>query len=342
MFMLASSYIDRKTRQPAHAVIGYWLSEKYDGQRVQWDPVRHQLLSRNGNVVNAPDWFLSPLKACPLAIDGELYLGRGNWDLTGLFRAKTPDSNMWQRVRFMMFDIADSKLGTYVQRRAILANWILVHWTTPAIPDMENSVKPEEEPVDMSVSSSEASSSASQDEASELDLIESGITVGPYYLIPIERVTSSKQVDERFKEIVAAGGEGLMLNAPQGLYTGSRSTAILKYKQVYDDQCLIVGYKPGNGKYTGLLGSFKVVPIEDGVPDYRREFGLSGMTDVVRRTYMTSHPLGTVLNYSYIELTKAGIPKNPVYLGICQRQVLAQSSARTAGVPVVKAQAMST
>ena len=54
----------------------YWVSEKLDGVRAYWNGSR--LLSRNGNVFPAPDWFVADFPKVPL--DGELWGGRGTFD----------------------------------------------------------------------------------------------------------------------------------------------------------------------------------------------------------------------------------------------------------------------
>ena len=48
---------------------GFWISEKYDGVRAYWDGA--QLLTRAGNRIAAPDWFIAPLPR--EALDGELW-----------------------------------------------------------------------------------------------------------------------------------------------------------------------------------------------------------------------------------------------------------------------------
>ena len=54
----------------------YLISEKYDGVRAIWDG--KQLITRQGNAINAPAWFTKNLPK--IAMDGELWLGRGQFD----------------------------------------------------------------------------------------------------------------------------------------------------------------------------------------------------------------------------------------------------------------------
>lgn len=68
--MLANVY--RADIDPAD----YWVSEKYDGIRGYWDGV--QLLTRGGNRIHAPQWFVAGWPRT--ALDGELWIGRGQFE----------------------------------------------------------------------------------------------------------------------------------------------------------------------------------------------------------------------------------------------------------------------
>src|SRR5690606_21783695 len=79
----------------------YWVSEKLDGVRAYWNG--KQLVSRQGNVFNAPDWFISGFPVTPL--DGELWGGRGTFEeVSGTVRQLTPDDSQWRKLRYMVFD----------------------------------------------------------------------------------------------------------------------------------------------------------------------------------------------------------------------------------------------
>ena len=82
----------------------YWVSEKLDGVRGYWNG--SQLLSRKGNVLHAPRWFIDVLPDVPL--DGELWLGRGRFEqLSGIVRRRLPE-DYWREVKFMIFDLPGS------------------------------------------------------------------------------------------------------------------------------------------------------------------------------------------------------------------------------------------
>jgi DNA ligase-1 len=95
---------------------GWWMSEKYDGLRGFWDG--RQLWSRKGKLIHAPDYFLAALPR-DIALDGELWIGRGQFEeTTSTVLADTPDDR-WKRVRFMVFDAPKAK-GTFEQRMQFL------------------------------------------------------------------------------------------------------------------------------------------------------------------------------------------------------------------------------
>jgi hypothetical protein len=43
-------------------------------------------------------------------------------------------------------------------------------------------------------------------------------------------------------------------------------------------------------------------------------FYVSGMDDCIRKTYKTSHPIGTIITITFNEKTDDGIPRFPRYL----------------------------
>jgi DNA ligase-1 len=90
----------------------YWVSEKLDGVRANWDG--KNLRFRSGNPVPAPQWFIDALPGQPL--DGELWLGRGSFDqLSAIVRRQVPVEAEWQRVRYMIFELPDAP-GSFTER----------------------------------------------------------------------------------------------------------------------------------------------------------------------------------------------------------------------------------
>ncbi len=90
----------------------YWVSEKLDGVRANWDG--KNLRFRSGNPVPAPQWFIDALPGQPL--DGELWLGRGSFDqLSAIVRRQVPVEAEWQRVRYMIFELPNAP-GSFTER----------------------------------------------------------------------------------------------------------------------------------------------------------------------------------------------------------------------------------
>ena len=100
--LLAQAYKDNIPVQD------YLISEKLDGVRVWWNG--KQLISRGGNVYNAPPWFTADFPE--VALDGELWMGRGTFeDLSAAVRRLQPMDSEWRRIRFMVLDLPGSDAG---------------------------------------------------------------------------------------------------------------------------------------------------------------------------------------------------------------------------------------
>jgi DNA ligase-1 len=90
---------------------GWWVSEKLDGVRAYWDGSR--LITRLGNEIRAPDWFVTGLPAFPL--DGELFLGRKSFQRTVAIVRRQDRSDHWKQIRFVIFD-APAHAGPFEER----------------------------------------------------------------------------------------------------------------------------------------------------------------------------------------------------------------------------------
>ena len=115
------------------------------------------------------------------------------------------------------------------------------------------------------------------------------------------RLDNARELDARLKQVVAAGGEGLMLHRGNALYRTGRSEDLLKYKPYEDAEARVIGHAPGKGKYTGMLGAL-LVRMPDG-----RQFRLgSGFSDLQRGD---PPPVGSLVTYRYNGLTSKGLPR---------------------------------
>jgi DNA ligase-1 len=110
--MLANVY------HPGVQLADYWVSEKYDGVRGFWDG--QKLLTRGGQLINAPAWFTANWPATPM--DGELWAGRGQFQkAASTVRQQTPDDADWRGMRFMVFDLPGEP-GTFTERLSSLSS----------------------------------------------------------------------------------------------------------------------------------------------------------------------------------------------------------------------------
>ena len=122
------------------------------------------------------------------------------------------------------------------------------------------------------------------------------------------RLANSTELDARLKQVVASGGEGLMLHHRNARYRVGRSDDLLKYKLHEDAEARVVAHAPGKGKYTGMLGAL-VLQQADG-----RQFRLgSGFTDAQRSA---PPPVGSLVTYRYNGLTSKGLPRFARFLRI--------------------------
>ena len=84
----------------------YWVSEKYDGVRAYWNG--KNLISRQGNIFHAPEWFVQALPEEPL--DGELWAGRGKFEqVSGTVRHQTANNAEWKKIKYKVFDLPNNK-----------------------------------------------------------------------------------------------------------------------------------------------------------------------------------------------------------------------------------------
>ncbi len=102
-------------------------------------------------------------------------------------------------------------------------------------------------------------------------------------------------------EVVADGGEGLMLRRGGSLHTVGRSDDLLKVKRFDDAEAVVVAHLPGSGKYQGMLGSIQVERADG--RRFRIGTGFSG--DQRRHP----PPVGATVTYKFYGYTSTGLPR---------------------------------
>jgi DNA ligase-1 len=96
---------------------GWLVSEKLDGVRALWDG--HSLAFRSGLPIAAPAWFVDALPK-GLALDGELWIGRGRFEaLSGAVRKAVPVDAEWRALSYQLFDLPGAP-GPFSERAARL------------------------------------------------------------------------------------------------------------------------------------------------------------------------------------------------------------------------------
>jgi len=246
--LLAKTYTDEIN------ITDYWVSEKLDGVRAYWDGER--LTSRQGNVFQAPSWFVADFPANKL--DGELWIARGAFeDTISTVKKHKPVDQEWLRVRYMVFELPEAA-GTFTQRLEKLKT-LVAH-------------------------------------SSYLQLIKQ------------YRSPSLSALQSSLDEVVAAGGEGLMLHHADSLYRTGRSDVLLKVKKHQDAEAVVVGYLPGKGKHLGRLGALLLE-----MPNGKRFRLGGGFTDEQRDK---PPAVGSLVTYKYYGFTQRGIPKFASFLRV--------------------------
>lgn len=227
----------------------YWVSEKLDGVRAYWDG--KQLISRGGNIIQAPAWFTADFPPRPL--DGELWLARQQFaQILSTVSKQQPVSSEWQQLAYYIFELPQAE-GTFTERIRMMQ--LLVQ--------QQNS---------------------------------------PYLqVVPQFRVADRATLLATLAQLEQAGAEGLMLHHQDAHYKTGRSADLLKLKTYQDAEATVIGYRPGRGKYQGMVGAL-IVRTPEGL-----EFAIgSGLTDALRQT---PPAIGSEITYRYNGYTSKGIPR---------------------------------
>jgi DNA ligase 1 len=108
--------------------------------------------------------------------------------------------------------------------------------------------------------------------------------------------------------IEEAGGEGLMLRKPASRYESGRSFTLLKVKTFHDAEARVIGHLPGTGKHKGRLGALSVE-----LPNGAKFSVGTGFSDREREN---PPPIGSIIMFSYQELSDGGIPRFPAFVRV--------------------------
>lgn len=120
------------------------------------------------------------------------------------------------------------------------------------------------------------------------------------------KVKDKKHLEEFLKSIEQKGGEGVVVRDGSLKYYTGRDNNSLKVKSYNDEECEVVGYKKGQGKYRGLVGSIvckmdnkQIINIGSGLTNEQRE---------------KPPKIGAIITFKYYGSTSKGKPRFPVFL----------------------------
>jgi len=289
--------------------VGWYVSEKYDGIRGIWDGRR--FVSRAGKVFSyVPRWFQAIMPP-NVALDGEIWLAREAESKISSISNMKPGSKrsrenieaIWAGqsseaeysdlgpVNFKIFDIVQDHetnlRGIPYEERFAIAQRIVRErckcW--PSI--VKSSLWP----------------------------FQRANTCCPISTVNSELVTNAEDLVNFKNSLIAQGAEGIVLRAPGSLYETKRSKLSIKMKKSADGECKVLGYEAGTGRISGLVGAIQCQLCENGrLTGTRFNIG-TGFDDSQRDPdwMETNIPIGSILTFSYMNLTSDGVPRHPVF-----------------------------
>ena len=149
----AKPQLQHATKYYENAVItDYWVSEKLDGVRGYW--TGEKLLTRKGNNLNPPAWFIEHWPK--MAMGGELWSDRGQFEqISACVRRKKSNGSCWKKLKLMLFDLphqpgdfnhrislmkqvvknSNSTHLAMVEQKKVVSNTDLLVWLTEVVED---------------------------------------------------------------------------------------------------------------------------------------------------------------------------------------------------------------
>jgi DNA ligase-1 len=123
-----------------------------------------------------------------------------------------------------------------------------------------------------------------------------------------ERCKNLDALRAELSRIEGLGGEGLMLRQPGSKYVAGRSSTLLKVKTFHDAEATVIGHQAGAGRHKGRLGAL-LVRLPDGT-----DFAIgTGFSDREREN---PPAIGATVTFRYQELSEAGVPRFPSWVGV--------------------------
>ena len=123
-----------------------------------------------------------------------------------------------------------------------------------------------------------------------------------------QNIQSKEHLESFLKSVEKKGGEGVVARDPNAPYINTRTSRALKIKSFLDDECEVMGYTKGKGKYAGHVGALKC-KLKNGTAF---KIG-SGLSDKER---VNPPAIGDVVTFKYKELTKYKKPRFPTFVRV--------------------------
>jgi DNA ligase-1 len=121
-------------------------------------------------------------------------------------------------------------------------------------------------------------------------------------------VADRAALQARLRDVVDAGGEGLVLHRAEALYATGRQAALLKLKPLHDAEAVVVAHLPGRGKHAGRLGALRVRTPEGS------EFQIgTGFSDAQREQ---PPRIGATVTYTHRGVTAGEVPRFASFLRV--------------------------
>ncbi len=135
----------------------------------------------------------------------------------------------------------------------------------------------------------------------QLDKIISQLKLQHVHYVKQRPIQNSSALMKKLDEIIAKGGEGLMLQLKSAQYKHGRSANLLKVKPYLDDEAIVLEHYKGKGKYINVMGAILV----ENNKGKRFKIG-SGFSDKQRQS---PPKIGSQITYRYTSLTNKGVPR---------------------------------
>jgi ATP-dependent DNA ligase len=128
---------------------------------------------------------------------------------------------------------------------------------------------------------------------------------------PLLRLSLLLPNDRALEIALNAGAEGVVYKQRNSAYVNGRSSTWVKVKPQETAEAIVVGFKPGEGSFAGMVGALEFALLDGGVHSRCSGFNMATRQDI------TDHPdrwLGTVIEIKHHGISKDGKPRHPQFL----------------------------